>query len=489
MKNYLLTSFLCLSTLFCGAQESTWLSDLISIKDFRADFELLTKVLEESHPGINFYTPEDELYFMEQKMRNAERVITKQEAFARYAYFINEIKDGHTYISPGRALEEQVIRDGLFFPFTLRFIKESAYVDLNFVEGIDIPKGSEILAIDGMPIEQCLEQLLPYITNDGFNNKAKYAGLEGQFWWFYALHFGLREKHHMAYLHPVSHKRMAVSVPAVSYLERQHVLSLVYDYGLSAEEHAVVSYDIDENVGYLRVSKFHGISRYKYGRLLSEAFGTFQDAHVDALIIDVRQNGGGKEGFENMLMAHLDHDVKVKYDEVRLGAPRSSHYSNLDQSVFRRFEDHIYRLVEFRKSDDGKWERRKRFERTWREPRYKYHGMAYVLIDGEVFSGASEFAAMANDYGRRCILIGEETAGGYQCNNSGYFYKLKLPKTGFEVEIPRIHFDLNVCDQLNEGGVRPDIQVTSSYSDFVSGIDTQMRFTMNLIKQGIVMEE
>lgn len=471
------------------AQDNTWLSEPISIKDFRADFELLSKVLQESHPGIHVYTPDDELYAMQQRMRNADRVITKQEAFARYAYFINEIKDGHTYITPGEDLEFEVIRDGEFLPFTFCFINEEAFVDLNFTEAIDVPKGAEVLAIDGMPIDEILDQLLPYITNDGFNHKAKFAGLEGQFWWFYALHFGLREEHHLAYLHPVSQKRMAVSVPAVSYLERQHVLSLVYDYGLSAEEQAVVSYEINDNVGYLRVSRFHGISRYKYGRLLSEAFGAFDEAKCNALIIDVRQNGGGKEGFENMLMAHLDHNVEAKYDEVRLGAPHSSHYQHLDKSLFRRFEDYIYRLVEFRKSEDGKWERRQRFKRTWREPRFKYHGMAYILIDAEVFSGASEFAAMADDYGRRCMLIGEETAGGYQCNNSGYFYKLKLPNTGFEVEIPRIHFDLNVCDQTNAGGVQPDIQVTSSYSDFILGIDTQLRFALNLINQGIVMEE
>ncbi|MGB0424821.1 MAG: hypothetical protein ACPGED_10870, partial [Flavobacteriales bacterium] len=109
----------------------------------------------------------------------------------------------------------------------------------------------------------------------------------------------------------------------------------------------------------------------------------------------------------------------------------------------------------------------------------------YILIDGEVFSSAADFAAMAADYGNSCILIGEETAGGYQGNTSGYFYTLKLPNTEFKVEIPRIDFNLRVRNHMHQGGVQPDIVVPDHLAAFIEGGDYQLQFVLDLIKKGI----
>jgi len=152
----------------------------------------------------------------------------------------------------------------------------------------------------------------------------------------------------------------------------------------------------------------------------------------------------GKRRVENLLLSYLDHNLDMKYDEVEIGCPTSSHYKYLVNPLKRRVEDLVYRAVEFRKNDQGKWLRRDRFQRTFISPDYIFSGKVSILIDKSVFSGASEFAALAKDYVNNCELVGQEACGGYQGHTSGYYYQVILPNTKFVVNLPRIWFDLNV---------------------------------------------
>jgi hypothetical protein len=202
------------------------------------------------------------------------------------------------------------------------------------------------------------------------------------------------------------------------------------------------------------------MSLNKYRKQFSSAMAAFKAAGCSFLVIDVRGNGGGREGVENLLLACLGQSCEDKYDAVEICAPYAPHYRHFKQGFKRRAEDWLYTAVEFRRNASQQWERRDRFKRSFNGIDQPFTGPVSILIDRNTFSGASEFAALVRDNVPMSILIGEETCGGYQGHTSGYAYELVLPNTGFIVHIPRIWFDLNVPGS-DTGGVRPHVNMAA----------------------------
>ena len=462
------------------AQKKDWTKDKLSADEYRSDLMLLWEVMNESHPGLYRYT--DSIHFQE-KFELSKQIsdsIPMHAAFYEFASFIQVARDGHTYIVPNDKQDNELISRKRFLPFTFKIIEDEVFIDQNFSTS-SLKKGDKVNAIDGKPIMNLLITLRKYMTTDGFSVSAKNDLLEGQFWWYYGLHFGFKQDHHLVFINEQG-QRMAEKVKAISYSDRQ----LMLHSWMANTSDSAVEFSVMDGVAYLKVSRFHGEAKQKYLKSLKLAFSTFRDAGCSHLVLDVRGNGGGREGFENALLSYLDHDLDQKYDEVCMKNISSSHYKYLDHSFQSRIEDCIYRFFEFTKNGD-KWERRERFSSSWLMPDEAFSGTTYVLIDGEVFSSAADFAAMVSDYGNSCVLIGEETAGGYQGNTSGYFYTLRLPNSGFKVEIPRIDFNLKVRNHMHQGGVQPDIQVPDHLGTFIEGGDYQLQFVLDLIKKGIAV--
>jgi len=62
----------------------------------------------------------------------------------------------------------------------------------------------------------------------------------------------------------------------------------------------------------------------------------------------------------------------------------------------------------------------------------------------------------------------------------GQIFFLKLPKTKIEVDIPLIGYYPD--SQLPDEGIIPDITVSVELKDFQRNIDTQLTYTLELIK-------
>ncbi len=482
IKYTLLATFSFVSITLFAQDQLLWVDEEISSDAFKEDLGLLWDVLNETHAGLFNYSDSLEFVSYIESFDQLDQALPLHDAFYEMAALINLIKDGHTYIMPNDDQDESLLKEVGFVPFTFKILKGKLLIDQNF-GGPQFEKGMEVLAIDGMPSPDLLATLREYMTTDGCSPEPKNDMLEGQFWWYYGLHFGFKERHHIVYLDQYG-RRKAVFAGAVNFFDRQRMLE-----AREGQHEDLLSYRLIGDVAYLKVARFWGWSARRYSKSLNEAFAFFEASNCRELIIDVRGNGGGREGFENRLLSHLSHDLKEKYDRVQMKRVFASQYKHFKKGFARRLEDLLYRTVEFRKANEGNWERRSRFQQTWVQKQKPFDGLTYILIDGEVFSGAAEFSSMAKDYGTKCLLVGEETGGGYQGNTSGYFYTLRLPNTGFEVNIPRILFDLAVKDESWQGGVLPDILVEEGFEDYVLGDDTQLKFVISLIENGFVLDQ
>ncbi len=458
---FVLLCFIALLSSGMNAQDRVWHNDSVSCSAFQEDIALLMRQLRAHHGGLFRYTDQSVLDAAEKTYGTCNGRISYAEAYYRTAQLIDVIRDGHTWVMPSETQALSILGHQRFLPFTIAVTGTDLYIEENFSNCFELDRGTRLLSIDGFDMRSIVKTLLPYFTADGQSLSGKLGGLESQFWWYYSLHFGFRNSHRIGYI-DASGRQAETTVIAMRATDRITDINEVYLRTAPSLE--PVRWFIEGESGVLQVASFSAYSLRTYRRLFNAALTDFHHAGVAQLVIDVRDNGGGREGVENLLYACTGQQCREKYDEVTIRTPMAKDYRHINASWKRKIEDLVYRTIEFRKNDAGEWHRRERYQRSFRSPDHPFLGPVCVLINRNTFSGAAEFAALMRDNVPNSVLIGEETCGGYQGHTSGYAYEVTLPATGFLVTIPRVWFDLNVPGE-NEGGVLPHFHVSRQSGD------------------------
>ena len=436
-----------------GQTADAWFTDELTGDALLEDYGVFISALQDAHGGLYLYTDSTTFQSMcADAQKSLSYGATRAEAYRILAALVDGIRDGHTWVFPGESDANRLLRTQRFIPFTVTVAGTEMYIDSCFVDGHVLPSGARLVSIDGRPIRSIVAELLPYFTADGHSLSGKLGGLESQFWWYYSLHFGFSERFAVVYSHVGEEQRIELDALTMQVLRSR--------YAPKRGNEAPVSFSSTNGVAYLRVSTFNGYSLRQYRKHFDEALQAFHAANCSELIVDLRGNGGGREGVENLLISCLGQQCTDKYDAVVIRNPTALTYKHVRHPLRKRMEDVVYRCIEFKRNEAGQWQRRDRFKRSFHAPKHPFLGPTTVLVDRNTFSGAAEFAALVRDQVPRLLVVGEETCGGYQGHVSGYSYEIELPNSGFELHVPRVHFDLNVPGDWS-GGVRPHIYLSN----------------------------
>jgi C-terminal processing protease CtpA/Prc len=114
----------------------------------------------------------------------------------------------------------------------------------------------------------------------------------------------------------------------------------------------------------------------------------------------------------------------------------------------------------------------------------RFTGKIYFLVNGGSGSTTSEFLAVAHS-NHLGIFIGGETGGAYEGDNGGSFLHFQLPNSAISVGTPLLYYNNAVKTPAQNGrGVIPDYKVTLTKEDLLNARDTQLEFTLDLIRKG-----
>lgn len=109
---------------------------------------------------------------------------------------------------------------------------------------------------------------------------------------------------------------------------------------------------------------------------------------------------------------------------------------------------------------------------------FEFKGDVYLLINRDSYSAASSFASTFQCY-QMGTIIGEET-GGTKIFRANAIYE-KLPRTGIGISMATTKNYTTCYDQELEG-VKPTMYFTPTIFGLTSNLDTQLLFTLNVIK-------
>lgn len=377
-----------------------------------SDFDLLVSSLKEAHTGLYWYT--SKLQF--DSIANAQRQLiqdgqTSLDFYSVAAKVIESTKEGHCQIEPSTNSANYLIARKGFLPLCTRFINGELYA-LNEIGG---SAGSKIIAINEHSLEEIKNALFGIIPSDGYNETLKYECVNnGQFAWFYNLLYPHEEACVITYIEPQSGKSRTQTLERVNYSGLMKICaSIDKPFGRLEEEYKNEFKVLSKGKALLSLPDFYNDEPDKFHAFVDSVFVEVKEQNIEHLIIDVRKNEGGYEGYEDYLFSYL---VNKPYQKYRYVEGSSLHYSFYEHTQLttlakqqyydKALEKELFRDV------DGRLLRKQGFLAPQPVREDAYQGELYILISGLTYSGGSEFASIVKAH-REATFLGIETGGGY----------------------------------------------------------------------------
>lgn len=472
-------------------------------KELQQDLRILREGFLKIHPGVFWY--QDSLSFEKTYQSDYSSLTTESNLndFAKIILpFVAQIRCGHTSLDLPAPMWNYVIDSTLWFPFSIKIIKERVYIFKNFSNDSLIPVGTEITSINGESIPKILASMRNYMSaeSDGQNNTAVFTGIQERFGIF--INFINNYKWSVYDLNLVEPfgKTKSMLVNGIPHKQMIANEKVRYPLSVNAEEDPFHYTVIDSlNTEVMTINAFNHLAIYdadtthkkieNYKTFLKDHFTQIQSKNIKHLIIDLRNNGGGTgEAYLYSFLA-LKPFQWIKNIELTLN-PKDTifKYGSIDQDwVLQCYNHNELNQISERKylikgwDDDSHTMPMDLVSHKPLQPNKPiFKGDVYILTSNKTFSAASDFASIAQ-FNKRAKIIGQEAGGGAAGNTSGGFFSLKLPNTGFVVYIPVAKCELAVKNNELGRGVMPDMEVTPTIDDLLSKKDLELNAALKMI--------
>ena len=474
---------------------------ILSSGDLLADASLLRRAYEELHPGLYRYSSKAEMNQAFTTLNESlGRDQTLADAFIHFAQFAARIRCGHTQANPfnqSKAVVQSLFHSRTRLPFYFEWLNRAMIVTRDFTPARQIPPGSEVVRINGIPASTILAQLLSIARADGSNDAKRTAelGLNGgsdfeTFDLYYPLFFPSEDARYRVEVKAPSTKQTSqLTVAALTPEER--LASRGEQQNKRGSEALFEWKDLNDRVGYLKMPTWALYnSKWDWNKWLQEHLNEAAARADRALVIDLRGNEGGND-IGNAVIAHLiDKPLRtssmqrlVRYRKVP--EDLAKYLDTWDKSFldwgnsavdlkapWPTAPAGISYLKLARAGDDAG-------EDVILPAKKRFRGKVIVLIDASNSSATFQFA-QAMQLNKLGTLVGQTTGGSQRGINGGAFFFVRLPRSGIEMDLPLIG---TFADSSKpDSGVKPDVSVPLRASDLASGKDVVLERALQMAR-------
>ncbi len=442
----------------------------------KEDYTKFYTIMEKTHTGLFDYLTEGEWQALKDSSLNLfTRPMSHSEFYRLIAMHVGKVRNIHTRhgVTDWWYKQKQNI-----FPFNIRYFGDRLYVSESLVNELKIPKGCEIVSINGRTPLEIKNMIWPFIPADGFNETSKVAALDDYFSWYFALFVEEAIQYDIKLKNP-NGEVFELTTPGLrdsfSHFSFQQVMK---------RQKSALELTIDEELStaYFRIedSRVFKDSIHQY-------FQRMREKEVQHLIIDLRGEGGLRE--EEQVAELFSYLIKEPTKICEAIQVKSNDPLLFDKDFdFKPYAKSLKELRELyldKLTDTGKgyflWQ-----EETYLGPikpaTIQFTGTVYILTDGRNYSASTDFTSIASQLDN-VFIVGEETGGGYRSYISGAMFGLVLPNSKIGVKVSTWKSILAIDENpSNRGrGVFPDYPVSVSLDDFINGRDVVKDFAFDLI--------
>ena len=498
MKTYFYLISLIILFESCGVSKSAVSpTKKYSQQQLEKDYDIFQSMLEQTHPGLYWYTSKDSMDTYFKWGRDQIKDSATETSFRNIlTYVAAKINCGHTTVRSSKAASRftDTVRPKVF-PLSLKLWKantegaeDTAAITTNlFRRDSVLKRGTIVKSVDGRPMQGLIDTMSRYISSDGYNKTHKLQSISntGTFGRLYTMLYGVSDKYRIEYVDSTgSIKQVTIPVydPAKDTLLRRAIsalapLSKKDQKRRRIESTRILKVDSANHTAYMEL---HSFGRdYKLQKFFRQSFRNLKKYKVDHLIIDVRSNGGGSVTNSTAITKYLVHKPFKVADSLYAVKKRNTYGKYIQNNFFNKL------FITFLTKRNKKGEYHfGYFERHYFKPKTKNHfdGKVYLLTGGNSFSATTLFAdcIIKQD---NITVVGEETGGGAYGNTAWLIPDVTLPVTGVRFRLPLFRLVIDNSIPKNGRGVQPEVESVPTQKTIASGSDFKLDKAMELIKK------
>ncbi|WP_167353203.1 S41 family peptidase [Pedobacter steynii] len=450
-------------------------------EDMQADLNKFKNALIKTHPGL--YTnqsPEKFEEVVDKLILETSKPMQAADFYKVVLKMIASIHDDHTSVKAFNHLGD-IIANQKWLPFQVYVTGERIFI-VNNLSNLQIPEGSEILAIDGHLSNEILSETLKYFSSDGISESptlhklgVSYFTLFGK---LYPQIFGGRSSYNISYRDYKSKQILTAQVEPVSGQNYIELKAKRYPSSIPATDAFNFEVNRQGNYAILKINQFFKDSFNEPENIFPDYYKKcFQEISANKiknLIIDLRDNSGGKGANAAYLLQYfIDKPVIPAKEVTTLG--NDEYFLKTTGVKLRLDED--YGLA---KQMDGTFKVTKTDalrELNKFDPIEEYHfnGKLVVLINGGMVSAAGTAAGLFKEY-TNAIMVGSETSGYAGISNGVQIISILGGHTETAITIPLLHTEHAINPNIKKRGAIPDYQVSNSVEDILGNRDAVLEF-------------
>jgi hypothetical protein len=447
------------------------------------DFDYMATALEKAHPGLYWHV--DTVRFNDWKETVRQSIMLGDSlteiAFLRKAVLLLfPVGCSHTSIDFSEAHEKWWLQNALLLPFNLFEANGKYYVYQNYSNNTALDFGTEVLAINGTPINTVFEQISLAVPSDGGSLSRIKNVLKTGFYYYYS--FAIKEssaEYAITCLSKNKKDTATITIDGITKIQldtKRNALNkklppieCSVNEGLNTVVLTMRSYrkDLMDNAG------------IDYGRFLDSFFVLSGVLEYKNLIIDLRNNGGGLSEYGALLVSYLSPKPFVYCKNLWLTSDTLFDFIHYDiPETFQGFPNGI-----IKENGGYKWKKHSTLNVRNNDSANYFKGKVYFITNGKCASTTTEVLSAVRTY-KLGAIVGEEAGGSYKGNTSGITGTVVLPNTKAIVTIPMVRYEMPT-DKQNSKGLLPDYAITPTIDDWLNGRDIEMDYVLEQIAKGL----
>jgi len=494
------------------------ITELHSAKELRRDTDYAYRKLQKLHPDLYWYISKEDLdEKFEVLKNNLNEPLSSKEFYKQFAPVIASIKQGHTGVYPPyrkktkEEKKEKKKSENPFKPLKIQNIGTKLFIKKNYGKDSTLIIGSEIVSVNNEKTQDLVNYFKKLSTSDGYNKTFSPRITSMHFGNYYLnthskndsilITLKNNDSIYSHYLY-AKHTKKSTSKKKINDTTQLKISRVEkklakkkkkknkaweYTYGYNnytkekTRDFKFIEQDSATTISYMKIRRFRNGG---YKKFYKESFFKIDSAESTNLIIDLRDNLGGRLGEIDELYSYLTDKEYVFIEDAKMTKKTSFTYPRMhSKSWFKKSLTTllypailVYQGFKVKNKKGDPYFRFKQSKARMPKPN-NYVGNIYVLINGASFSASTVLSTHLKAT-ERATFVGEETGGAYNGTVAGLFAPIELPNSKVNMKIGLMTIKTPYSTSPDGYGVKPDVYIPTSKLD----LDEQLEWVLNDIK-------
>lgn len=484
------------------------------VQDLKSEIDYVRCMLEKLHPDLYHYITRKDLEYKFDSLKSSLTIpMTSYDFYFRLSPVIASIKQGHTQMIPLtkklKNKEKKIVNRQGMSPLALldyELFDNKLYIVKNNSNDSTIKTGTELLSVNGVIPIDILNKYRKTFTSDGNNQTFFERRLAKGFSRYFYYEQGIKDSvncqiNYKDTLRTVTLKRpVKLKIPVIKKSKEETEKDKVL-LKKESQKRKFLGYDPlrriyskqltfpvkDSSIAIMKITDF---MKGNYKKFYKNSFQQLDSLHTKTLILDLRDNGGGRIHEINTLYSYLA-DSSFKLIEKSVVTSKTSlwHFGYYNdkpfwmqtiQTLFLPIVGclDVFTYFKITKEPDHKYRYALRDSKLTHPKATRFKGKVYVLINGGSFSASSLLSSNLKG-SKRASFVGQETGGADNGCIAGIMPVRRLPDSKMF-----LRFGLLECKTLYESkmdgrGIFPDKEIIPTLSDRINGNDPELQWILN----------